>query len=157
MRLRWVLSGLWLLPVLFLAAVAAQAAPPPVPIRSGNHPGFGRLVFDFPSWVGWRMERHGEVVRLSFSRDLPFGPDPSLPRNVAALTDAPGQVEVTVVPGARLRRMRVGVRLVLDVLDPPRPREKARAPIVVLSRRAAPVRQTRAAAATRARAGGQGA
>ncbi len=108
----------------------------PVTIRSGNHTGFGRLVFDFPSWVGWRMERHGDLVSLTFSRRLPFGADPPLPRNVRALTDTPGGAEVTVVTGARLRRMRVGARLVLDILDPPHPAARGRAAVV--SRREGP-------------------
>ncbi|MDE2583038.1 MAG: hypothetical protein KGL52_15495, partial [Rhodospirillales bacterium] len=108
-----------------------------VPIRSGEHHGFGRLVFDFPTWVGWHMSRDGPRVRLTFSRSLPFGPDPALPRNVRALTTAPGWVEVTVARGARLRRMRVGARLVLDVLDPPR-RPAARKQPVVATRQAPP-------------------
>ncbi len=123
MRGGWIACGLWLL--LALPAAGAVAASP-VAVRSGTHHGFGRLVFDFPTRVGWHMVRHGDVVRLRFDRRLPFGPDPSLPRNVRAFADAPGRAEVTVVPGARLRRLRVGARLVLDVLDPPRPRRGRR-------------------------------
>ncbi len=121
------------------APASASAPAGPVMIRSGDHTGFGRLVFDFPSWVGWRMERHGDVVRLTFSRALPFGADPPLPHNVRALTDTPGGAEITVVPGARLRRMRVGARLVLDVLNPERPAERGRAAVV--SRRDGPAPQ----------------
>ncbi len=142
----WLLAALSLLvalrPLAALGAPAPASAPTladPVMIRSGNHTGFGRLVFDFPSWVGWSMERHGDVVRLTFSRALPFGADPPLPRNVRALTDTPGGAEVTVVPGARLRRMRVGARLVLDVLNPERPAERGRAAVV--SRREGPAPQ----------------
>lgn len=125
-------------PVPALAPASAPAPAGPVMICSGNHTGFGRLVFDFPSWVGWRMERHGDVVRLTFSRALPFGADPPLPHNVRALIDTPGGAEVTVVPGARLRRMRVGARLVLDVLNPERPAERGRAAVVSRREGAAP-------------------
>ena len=137
MRGGWIACGLWLL--LALPAAGAVAASP-VAVRSGTHHGFGRLVFDFPTRVGWHMVRHGDVVRLRFDRRLPFGPDPSLPRNVRAFADAPGRAEVTVVPGARLRRLRVGARLVLDVLDPPRPRARAPERAVVVSRRDPPLK-----------------
>lgn len=117
---------------------AAAEAVAPVPVRAADHDGFGRIVFDFPRWVGWRMQRHGDRVRLLFSAALPFGPTPRLPRNVLALTDAPGRAEVTVAPGARLRRMRVGARLVLDVLDPPKD-ARAGPPPALVARRPKPV------------------
>jgi hypothetical protein len=132
------LGALWLLLSGLAAPAAGAATPGPVTVRSGEHRGFGRLVFDFPLRVGWRMSRHGDVVRLDFGRALPFGPDPALPRNVKALTDAPGFAEVTVAPGARLRRMRVGARLVLDVLDPARPTTPAPRSAPVVSRREGP-------------------
>ena len=126
------------LPVLAAPARPARTAQAsPVPVRAADHDGFGRIVFDFPRWVGWRLHRHGDRVRLLFSAALPFGPTPRLPRNVLALTDAPGSAEVTVVPGARLRRMRVGARLVLDVLDPPKDAHAAR-PAALVARRPKP-------------------
>ena len=86
-----------------------------VPIKAGTHPGFSRLVFDFPRWAGWRMTRRGDVIGLRFSVALPFGPTPDLPPGVVALADGPGWARVTVTHGARVRRMHVGLRLVLDV------------------------------------------
>ena len=140
MRALRVLAGMWLALALLAPGPAGAAPARPVPVRSGTHRGFGRLVFDFPFWVGWRLERHGDVVRLSFSRALPFGPDPKLPRNVRALRDAPGRATVTVAPGARVRWMRLGARLVLDVLDPPRPHDPARRRAAVVARQDASAR-----------------
>ncbi len=90
----------------------------PVPVRVGEHPGFGRIVFDFTGPVSWRIARNGAQVTLHFDPANTIAPAPSLPRNVIAMTQDAGGVEITVAPGARLRTMRLVERLVLDVLDP---------------------------------------
>ena len=106
----WVAFG-----VALLAGWPARAETT-VPIEAGIHPGLSRLVFDFPRWAGWRMTRRGDVIGLRFSVALPFGPAPDLPPGIVALADGPGWARVTVTHGARVRRMHVGLRLVLDVV-----------------------------------------
>ena len=128
MRARTACVGLLLVALAAFSGPArgASAQPPrdavrPVPIHAGRHRGYGRLVFDFRRWVGWRLERQGTVIHLTFSVHLPFGPAPKLPPNVLALTDGPGWADVTLAKGARARQLRVGARLVLDALDPAPP------------------------------------
>ena len=148
-------SLLALLALLLLALPGGAArAEDPVPIHAGTHRGYGRLVFDFPRWVGWHMTRHDDVVRLRFSRAMPFGPDPALPPNVLELSDGPGWARVRVARGAKIRRMRVGARLVLDVLAPGKMPPAGRAPLV--SRREGADRVSAPAALTAAGAAGTG-
>ena len=89
-----------------------------VPVRVGEHPGFGRIVFDFTRPVVWHLVRDGDTVSLRFDPGQAIGPPPALPRNVLTMTSGMGRAEITVAAGARLRTMPVQDRLVLDVLDP---------------------------------------
>ena len=97
--------------------VAVTAAAPAASIRTGNHPSFGRVVFDLPAGARWSLDRVGDrlTVRFSGADPLPGAPPP---RNVRALTAAPGSAELSLAPGTRVRTTRVGSRLVLDLLDP---------------------------------------
>ncbi|MGH7121434.1 MAG: hypothetical protein ACREFP_20995 [Acetobacteraceae bacterium] len=104
-----------LLVVLFTAgAVAAQ---PPVDVRSGNHSGYGRLVFDFPAIVPYSVSRQGTLVEMSFATQQPIDAPAELPRNVAGFLATPGEARITIVPGAAIRDFRVDKRIVLDVLN----------------------------------------
>ncbi len=99
------------------APAAAAAAVPSAPIRTGNHRGFGRVVFDLPAGAKWTLVREGERLTVRFSGADPVAGVPP-PRNVRALTAAPSTAELSLVPGTRVRSTRMGSRLVLDLLDP---------------------------------------
>lgn len=102
-------------------AFAQGAEAPRIPVRVGDHPGHGRIVFDWPAVVGYEIHDTDGVVRLSFA--APGVPDLARivrpPRNVAAIAASNGGVEIRLQPGARLRHFRLGTRIVLDVVDPP--------------------------------------
>src|SRR3546814_18303797 len=49
----------------------AAAAPPSLPtveIRGGEHPGFSRLVFEWPGPVGYEVERDGDHAPVRFDQ-----------------------------------------------------------------------------------------
>lgn len=103
--------------------LVAAAEPSPsgsvtVPIHSGNHPDFGRVVFDTPSNVSYRVTRDDDRVTVRFSDTVKLGAAPALPRNVLAIRSNAGQVELIVAAGAGLHDMRMGSKVVLDVFDP---------------------------------------
>ncbi len=132
MRLLLILS--WLL--LAAPALAQQA----VAVRLGSHPGFGRVVFDLPAAIPFTVERAGHAVTLHFpgAGDVPAPPGAA--RNVSSFSGGHDTAVVTVAPGVRLRTMRLGSRVVVDVLDPA-PDKPAGPP------RAKPVEHAAAAAA----------
>jgi tetratricopeptide (TPR) repeat protein len=102
---------------LALAATAARAEEP-VAVRAGSHPGFGRVVFEWPATVGYTVAREGDRVLLSFERPGRFdteGVRRRLPRQVTSLDAAGTTVAIEVAPGATLRHYRLGTRIVLDV------------------------------------------
>ena len=103
--------------VLMAGGAWAQSDAPPAPIRTGDHPGFGRVVFDLPAGARWTLDRMGERLTVRFSGAAPVAGAPP-PRNVRALTAASGTAELSLAPGAQVRSMVLGNRLVLDVLDP---------------------------------------
>ncbi len=106
------------------APSAAARDVPPVMMRGGRHPGFTRLVFEWPGPVGYRVERDGDRVNVAFDRagaarlaglklaDL---------ENVAAIDPVDGPdglvVALTVPEGARMRHYADGGKVVLDILN----------------------------------------
>ncbi len=105
--------------LLLLLAAQAPAGDATVAVRAGNHADFGRLVFDTPANTRYTVARDGDRVLIRFAPDIVLSEPPFLPRNVSRLRTARGQVEFTIPPGATLRRMRLGERVVIDITDPP--------------------------------------
>jgi hypothetical protein len=105
--------------LLLISAPALAQDAPRVPLRAGSHADHGRLVFDWPARVGYRIEEQDGQVAVRFDApatiDLAAARRP--PRNVLGVEQADGAVVVRVAPGARLRHFRLGNRIVLDLLD----------------------------------------
>lgn len=116
-RQKAVAMGLALGVSLLIAALPGRAEP--VAVRSGEHPGMGRLVFDWSLPTGYRVEQLGDRAMLHFDSPGEFRMPAKLPRNVLALRGTADGVEVSLRSGAQIRPFRLGERIVLDVLDPP--------------------------------------
>lgn len=116
------------------ATARAPAAPAPaarpadggtLPVRTGEHPGFFRVVFDWTRPVGYRVVSNGDEAVVTFDRaarvDLPSwrAAMPAELRDVAAET-ADGSLRVTVpLPDdGRVRHFTSGTKVVLDLLPP---------------------------------------
>ena len=98
---------------------------PVIPVRAGEHPGFGRMVFDWSDEVGYDIEREGDVVRMRFDR--PARVDVSrlsstLPGRVSAAstetTRSAVRVGLIIPPGAKIRHFRDGPKVALDIIAP---------------------------------------
>ena len=122
LALRSALLLLALLPLPAAADTGSPAAMVAPEVRIGSHPGFGRVVFDFPHHVDYTISRDGDRVLLRFAEPTVIGDPGGVPRNVAAIVAHGDTVEITVVPGAQLHPARLGDRVVLDVIDPAAPR-----------------------------------
>ncbi len=108
----------------------ADAAPvtdpsPSVLVRRGEHPGFSRLVFDWPRAVPYRIERQGDTAVLIFEAEARLDlarvlADP--PRGLASIdaAAAAGSVRVTVTaaPGSSFKDFRAGTKIAVDILLP---------------------------------------
>ena len=108
---------IWALLLLMCGAAGAREGPG-VPVRVGDHPGFGRVVFDWPAPPAYRVERDGDRILVRFPTGaLGLGGVRRMPRNVLAMRAMEGGVEITVAPGARLRHFRNGTKVAFDVMD----------------------------------------
>ena len=96
---------------------AHTADMPQVAVRVGNHPGFGRVVFDLPGQVEYELTQQGQHVIIEFKRDLTIGSAPGAPHNVQNITGGKGHAEFDVTPGTIVRTSRMGDRVVIDVAD----------------------------------------
>ena len=117
-------AGLLAIPLLWLCLglLAAPAAwgddDAAVRVRSGDHPGFGRVVFDFPERVVFRLTREGDRVRLRFDGAGRIGSASSRARNVQRIIGGDGQADIVVSPATTIHPWRLGNGVVIDVLDP---------------------------------------
>lgn len=109
--------------VLALLIAAPARAQERVGVRVGDHPGHGRIVFDWPGTTAYAVEEQAGRIVLRFATaatfDLPSAR--RLPRNLQGIAAEGGVVTLSVAPGARLRHFRLGPRVVVDVLDPGAP------------------------------------
>ena len=87
-----------------------------VAARAGNHPGFGRLVFDVSGDTQFRLSRDGDRVHVDFSPAVLIGDPRFMPRNVLSVAGGEGEVTIVVAAGTRVRSSRIGERVVVDVL-----------------------------------------
>ena len=104
------------LAALLVGTVRAEDMPQ-VAVRVGNHPGFGRVVFDLPRQVEYELTQQGQHVTIEFKRDLTIGAAPGAPQNVQNITGGKARAEFDVAPGATVRAWRMGDRVVVDVAD----------------------------------------
>ena len=106
------------LTLLSLAIGSGTAVAQPVIVRLGTHDGFGRVVFEFPHPVDFTTERVGDTIVVHFPGlgDIPTGSGTT--RNVTGVVGGLDGATVAVAPGSRSRSVRLGNRVVVDVLDP---------------------------------------
>ncbi|MDJ0944147.1 MAG: hypothetical protein QNJ30_11810 [Kiloniellales bacterium] len=104
-------------------AAEPAAARPAITVRVGRHPGYGRLVFDWPEAVPYRVSAEAGQVRLSFGRAASFdlgGLRRRLPPQVRDLEVAFAPdgmtVTLTVPPAAKVRHFTSGPKVALDIL-----------------------------------------
>ena len=104
-------------------AMAQDSGGTAVRVRVGEHPGFSRMVFDWPVRVPYRVERSGSRAKVIFDRpaklDLSRYRSLRQFRNVKAQSKA-GRTEVvfSIPENAHLDHFRHRNGVVIDVFDP---------------------------------------
>jgi hypothetical protein len=86
-------------------------------VRSGNHPGFGRIVIDTNGQTDFQIGQDGDHVTLRFPPGVMLGTPPNPPRNVAAIRTDGATIDLTIVHGTKIHSIRLAGRVVIDVLD----------------------------------------
>jgi pilus assembly protein CpaC len=150
------LAGVALPPVAMAqdTPAAANPAAPRIAMRTGTHPGYGRIVFDWPARTEYQAEATAEGLVIRFAEEGRIALGAAAPRNVVAVSAEGQAVRIDARPGARFRHFHHGPKLVVDVLDPgadlAEPRRPAPSADAVLADLAAATRMSppaRAAAA----------
>ena len=96
-----------------------------VRVRGGDHPKFGRLVFDWRRIVAFEVERLSDTITVTFAataaldagalgRQPPYG----IESFQVTREDGRARAVMRVVERARIRHFRAGTKFVLDVLPP---------------------------------------
>jgi len=105
------------------ATVADTDGPPPIiPLRVGEHPGFSRLVFDWPKSVPYRLTRSGDSATIVFDAPGRLVLDGAVTRMPPAIVDFVAGTDQThpslrldLKPGTTIKEFRDGTHLVLDL------------------------------------------
>lgn len=95
---------------------SAWAVDVPIPVRYGDHPGFGRMVFDADDGGAIAVDQSGPkvTVHLKALARLPAG---APPRNIRSVRQTGDTITIELAPSAQLRRQIVNNHLVLDAID----------------------------------------
>jgi hypothetical protein len=118
-----------LYPASAAARTAASPQPKPdetqVPVRTGEHQGFSRVVFDWDAPVGARLEESDGQATVVFDQPARFGLDRvqrDLPRGITGLSalagEDGGKVSIQAPKNTSFRLYRSGNKVVLDVTPP---------------------------------------
>ena len=109
-------------------------------VKVGNHPGFGRVVFDIPPGVEFQLVEEASRAILVFTGSPMVPALARLPRNVMALEGSAGAATLVLQPGTRIRTIRRGQQVIVDAFDPARGTAQIRAtPASVVTTNATPV------------------
>ena len=107
------------------AAAPAPARGRPVRVRTGEHEGYSRIVFDWPSKVEYRVSKTGGAATITFESpaDVDIGRLRARPpRNVlgasSEIRDGRRTVTLTVAETSRVRDSLSGSKVVVDVMAP---------------------------------------
>jgi hypothetical protein len=89
-------------------------------VRVGNHPGYGRIVFNWRMPPVYTLEQDGDEVVLRFPTGavIDLTGARRLPRNMVTVTAEPEGIRIMLRPGAQVQHFRVGASVVVDALDP---------------------------------------
>ncbi len=98
---------------------------PEVTIRTGRHADKLRLVFDWPERVGYRVERQGNIARVTFDEPVRISVEELGSIMPEVVGDARSRVSggqtvvsLAIAEGARLRDFYAGNKMVLDAYSP---------------------------------------
>ncbi|MDX2145852.1 MAG: tetratricopeptide repeat protein [Rhodospirillaceae bacterium] len=101
----------------------AQLGVPPVPVRTGTHPDYFRMVFDWPSRTTFRVNRTGDRAEIVFDAAAPIDAAALRSRLPAANRDISVTVEngksvvsIPIGPNTELRNSTNGNSIVVDLV-----------------------------------------
>ncbi len=120
------------MPELDLSAAPKPAPEPPpavedrptIRVRGGEHPDYSRIVFDWPNEVGYRAEREGGTVHITFDATADADFAQAAPANLSRVDGlrqiggaGPLRVTAAVPVDSGLRHFRIGPKIVIDILE----------------------------------------
>jgi len=116
-----------LIAVLFCAALAGGSAfAADVTVRTGIHAKYSRLVFDWPKRVDYKIKRDEKsklVITFEEKASLNTKPAEKTPvaniENLTIISKSPLSVSIDIPEQSRIRDLRAGNKIVVDVYNPP--------------------------------------
>ncbi|HEY1412538.1 MAG TPA: hypothetical protein VGF36_10370, partial [Rhodopila sp.] len=106
-------------PTLAARAAGAQTSPAAAGVRSGNHPGFGRIVIDTTAKTAYTLDQDGDHVAVHLPDGFSLGTAPAAPRNVMEIHADGPTLNLVLRHGAHLHPWRMDGRVVIDIMDEP--------------------------------------
>jgi len=96
-----------------------------VSVRTGAHPTFGRIEFDWKKRVDYKVQKSGNLASITFQRPANIDVTPLNRKRLANVAGASSQiggnstsVHISVASTSRLKHFRSGSKIVVDVINP---------------------------------------
>jgi hypothetical protein len=88
-----------------------------IAVHLGEHPDYGRVVFDVAPGTAFHVARQGERVVVSFGGHSAVAGATSHVHNIRTVIGGTGQATIAIAAGSRVHAMRTGAHVVVDILD----------------------------------------
>lgn len=107
----------------FLFSSGQAAAQMQVNVRSGDHDGYSRLVFDWPESTTYKVSKSQDTLTITFDKAASIDSakvNGDNLRNIGAVSSSSSgnlSVSIKIVPESDFRHFKIGKRVVVDVYD----------------------------------------
>lgn len=124
----------WLAAFTAVWGIAPALAQEALAVRTGSHDGYQRVVFDWPRPVDYTLAREGGTLTLRFTQaarvDLSALSALENVQQARVLAESGEglQIRLGIAPQSRVRDVKVGERIIVDIYDPPTGRVAAAKP-----------------------------
>ncbi len=124
----------WLAAFTAVWGIAPALAQDALAVRTGSHDGYQRVVFDWPRPVDYTLAREGGTLTLRFTQAARIDLSAlTALENIqqARVLAEPGEglhIRLGIAPQSRVRDVKVGERIIVDIYDPPTGRVAAAKP-----------------------------
>ena len=113
-----------------MLAFAPFANAAEVSIRTGTHAEYSRLVFDWKEPVTYTKEKQAGAYTIKFSKAASLNTSKAVANPVAnisglkILSEDPLSVSINIPENSRIRDLKVGNKIIVDVFNPPGGKKK---------------------------------
>ncbi|MCD8562734.1 MAG: hypothetical protein LRY54_01435, partial [Alphaproteobacteria bacterium] len=121
----------FLVGTVFFASALPAFAEGPLSVRTGDHTDYSRIVFEWKKLEGYKVERQGDTLLVSFVEGATPPAEKVEAFNILkmdVISSNPFSAKISIPPGTEYRAFSAGERVIIDVYDSVNRHRPAQAP-----------------------------